>query len=178
MGYLCHHLEVRYRHERTGGGNAQVDGRYGVHLGYAGVVPAADDLTETLKEFGWGAIIYLSALSSIDPGLYEAAEIDGASRWKQTIHVTIPGISYIIVLNLVLSLGGILGANFDQIFNMYNPLVYSTGDVIDTWVYRQGLISFNYGVGTAVGLFRSVIAMVLTIAAYWGAYKFADYKIF
>lgn len=135
-------------------------------------------LTETLKEFGWGAIIYLSALSSIDPGLYEAAEIDGASRWKQTIHVTIPGISYIIVLNLVLSLGGILGANFDQIFNMYNPLVYSTGDVIDTWVYRQGLISFNYGVGTAVGLFRSVIAMVLTIAAYWGAYKFADYKIF
>ena len=136
-------------------------------------------LTETLKEFGWGAIIYLSALSSIDPGLYEAAEIDGASRWKQTIHVTIPGISYIIVLNLVgAELGRHSGRELRPNFQHVHPLVYSTGDVIDTWVYRQGLISFNYGVGTAVGLFRSVIAMVLTIAAYWGAYKFADYKIF
>ena len=135
-------------------------------------------LTETMKEYGWSAIIYLSALTAIDQGQYEAAEIDGATRWQQTLHVTIPGISYIIVLNVVLSLGGILSANFDQIFNMYNPLVMSTGDVIDTWVYRQGLISFNYGVGTAVGLFRSVIAMILTILAYWGAYKFADYKIF
>ena len=135
-------------------------------------------LTETMKEYGWSAIIYLSALTAIDQGQYEAAEIDGATRWQQTLHVTIPGISYIIVLNVVLSLGGILSANFDQIFNMYNPLVMSTGDVIDTWVYRQGLISFNYGVGTAVGLFRSLIAMILTILAYWGAYKFADYKIF
>ena len=131
-----------------------------------------------MKEYGWSAIIYLSALTAIDQGQYEAAEIDGATRWQQTLHVTIPGICYIIVLNVVLSLGGILSANFDQIFNMYNPLVMSTGDVIDTWVYRQGLISFNYGVGTAVGLFRSVIAMILTILAYWGAYKFADYKIF
>lgn len=135
-------------------------------------------MTDTMKEYGWSAIIYLSALTAIDQGLYEAAEIDGATRWKQTLHVTIPGISHIIVLNVVLSLGGILSANFDQIFNMYNPLVMSTGDVIDTWVYRQGLISFNYGVGTAVGLFRSVIAMILTIIAYWGAYKFADYRIF
>ncbi len=71
-----------------------------------------------------------------------------------------------------------LNAGFDQIFNMYNPLVMSTGDIIDTWVYRQGLISLNYGVGTAVGLFKSVIAMALTVAAYWAADKFADYKIF
>mgnify|MGYP005893502579 CR=1 FL=1 len=135
-------------------------------------------LTNALQGVPFYVFLLTPFVRSINNSILEAAEIDGASRWKQTIHVTIPGISYIIVLNLVLSLGGILGANFDQIFNMYNPLVYSTGDVIDTWVYRQGLISFNYGVGTAVGLFRSVIAMVLTIAAYWGAYKFADYKIF
>ena len=78
----------------------------------------------------------------------------------------------------MLSLGGILNAGFDQIFNMYNTLVMSTGDILDTWVYRQGLISMNYGVGTAVGLFKSVIAIILTIIAYWAADKFADYKIF
>ena len=135
-------------------------------------------LTEMLKEFGWSAIIYLSALTAVDPGLYEAAAIDGASRWKQTIHVTLPGIRHIIVLNGVLSLGNILNAGFDQIFNMYNPLVMSTADILDTWVYRQGLVNFNYGVGTAVGLFKSLIALVLTVIAYWAADKFADYKIF
>ncbi len=134
--------------------------------------------TEMLKEFGWSAIIYLSALTGIDPGLYEAAEIDGATRWKQTVHVTLPGIRYIIVLNGVLSLGGILNGGFDQIFNMYNTLVMSTADIIDTWVYRQGIIALNYGVGTAVGLFKSVIAMALTVFAYWAADRFADYKIF
>ena len=147
-------------------------------LGTASIFPAIMIATEVLKEFGWSAIIYLSALTAIDMGLYEAAEIDGATRLRQTIHVTLPGIRHIIVLNAVLSLGGILNAGFDQIFNMYNPLVMSTGDIIDTWVYRQGLISLNYGVGTAVGLFKSVIAMALTVAAYWAADKFADYKIF
>ena len=135
-------------------------------------------VTEMLKEFGWSAIIYLSALTGIDPGLYEAAEIDGATRWRQTVHVTLPGIRYIIVLNGVLSLGGILNGGFDQIFNMYNTLVMSTADIIDTWVYRQGILSLNYGVGTAVGLFKSAIAMVLTVFAYWAADRFADYKIF
>lgn len=147
-------------------------------LGTASVFPAVMIATEVLKEFGWSAIIYLSALTAIDPGLYEAAEIDGATRFQQTIHVTLPGLRHIIVLNAVLSLGGILNAGFDQIFNMYNTLVMSTADIIDTWVYRQGLISLNYGVGTAVGLFKSVIAMILTVFAYWAADKFADYKIF
>lgn len=147
-------------------------------LGTASLFPAVMILTELIKEFGWSAIIYLSALTAIDMGLYEAAEIDGATRFRQTIHVTLPGIRHIIVLNAVLSLGGILNAGFDQIFNMYNPLVMSTGDIIDTWVYRQGLISLNYGVGTAVGLFKSVIAMALTVAAYWAADRFADYRIF
>lgn len=134
--------------------------------------------TEMLKEFGWSAIVYLSALTGIDPGLYEAAEIDGANRWKQTVHVTLPSIRYMIVINAVLSLGGILNAGFDQIFNMYNTLVMSTADVIDTWVYRQGIVAMNYGVGTAVGLFKSILALVLTVTAYWAADKFADYKIF
>ena len=147
-------------------------------LGTASVFPVLMILTEMLKEFGWSAIIYLSALTAVDPGLYEAAAIDGASRWKQTIHVTLPGIRHIIVLNGVLSLGNILNAGFDQIFNMYNPLVMSTADILDTWVYRQGLVNFNYGVGTAVGLFKSLIALVLTVIAYWAADKFADYKIF
>lgn len=153
----------------------------GVHvsiLGTASIFPAVMIITETMKEFGWSAIIYLAALTAVDQGLYEAAEMDGASRWKQTIHVTLPGIRNVIVLNAVLSLGGILNACFDQIFNMYNTLVMSTGDILDTWVYRQGLISMNYGVGTAVGLFKSVIAIILTIIAYWAADKFADYKIF
>ena len=147
-------------------------------LGSAAVFPWIMILTEVIKEFGWCAIIYLSALTAIDPTLYEAAEMDGASRWKQTIHVTIPGIKHIIVLNAMLSLGGVLNAGFDQIFNMYNTLVMSTGDILDTWVYRQGLVSMNYGVGTAVGLFKSLIAMILTVIAYWAADKFADYKIF
>lgn len=134
--------------------------------------------TEVLKEFGWSAIVYLSALTSIDPGLYEAAEIDGATRWKQTIHVTLPGLRTMIVINAVLNLGGVLNAGFDQIFSMYNPLVMSTADIIDTWVYRQGIVSMNYGVGTAVGLLKSVIALILTVIAYWAADKFADYKIF
>lgn len=147
-------------------------------LGTASIFPWIMIVTEMLKEFGWSAIIYLSALTAIDLGLYEAAAIDGATRWKQTVHVTLPGIRHIIVLNAVLSLGGILNGGFDQIFNMYNSLVMSTGDILDTWVYRQGLVNFNYGVGTAVGLFKSLIAMFLTVVAYWAADKFADYKIF
>lgn len=147
-------------------------------LGTPSIFPGLMILTETMKEFGFGSIIYLSGLTAIDPGLYEAAEIDGASRWQQTLHITLPGLRNLIVLQAVLSLGGILTAGFDQIFNMYNPLVMSTGDVIDTWVYRQGIVGMNYGVGTAVGLFRSVIGMILTIIAYWAADKFADYRIF
>ena len=108
-------------------------------------------ISEMMKEFGWSAIIYLSAISNIDPGLYEAAEVDGANRWKQTIHITLPGLKRIIMMNAILSLGGILYAGFDQIFNLYNTSVMETADILDTWVYRQGLISMNYGVGAAVG---------------------------
>lgn len=147
-------------------------------LGTPVLFPVVMILTHILKEFGWGSIIYLAALTGIDPGLYEAAEIDGANRWQQTLHVSLPGLRHIIVLNGVLSLGGVLNGSFDQIYNMYNTLVMSTADTIDTWVFRQGLLAMNYGVGIAVGLFKSVIALVLTIIAYWAAAKFADYKIF
>jgi len=147
-------------------------------LGTPSIFPGIMILTEVLKEFGFGSIIYLSAITSISQDLYEAAQIDGATRLQQTWHITLPGIRYIIVLNSVLSLGNLLNAGFDQVFNMYNSLVMSTADIIDTWVYRQGFISYNYGVGTAVGLFKSVIAIILTVLAYWAAVKFADYKIF
>lgn len=134
--------------------------------------------TETWKEFGYGTIVYLAAITGIDPTLYEAAQIDGANRWKQTLHVTLPGMRMVIVLLSVLSLGNLLNAGFDQIFNMYSPPVYETGDIIDTFVYRIGLMDAQFGVATAVGLFKSVISLVFISTAYFCAYKFADYRLF
>lgn len=135
-------------------------------------------LTDVWKEFGYGTIIYLAALTSINPNLYEAAQIDGANRWKQTIHVTLPGMQMVIVLLMVLNLGNLLNAGFDQIFNMYSPMVYESGDILDTFVYRIGLLDAQFGVATAVGLFKSVIALVLVSVSYYIAYKVADYRIF
>lgn len=135
-------------------------------------------ITETWKEFGYGTIIYLAAVTGIDPGLYEAAKVDGAKRWQQILHVTLPGIRMVIVLMTVLSLGNILNAGFDQIFNLYSPPVYETGDIIDTLVYRVGLLDAQFGVATAVGLFKSVISLVFISVSYGCAYKFADYKLF
>lgn len=157
---------------------SQLIGQKVMLLGTPALFPILMIITETLKEFGWSAIIYLSALSNINPELYEAAEIDGANRWKQTLHVTLPGLKNIIVLNGALSLGHILSAGFNQIFNMYNTLVMSTADILDTWIYRQGIVGLNYGVSIAVGLLNGLVGMLLTIIAYRLAYKFADYKIF
>ncbi len=134
--------------------------------------------TETWKEFGYGTIVYLAAITGIDPTLYEAAQIDGAGRWRQTVHVTLPGMRMVIVLLMVLSLGNLLNAGFDQIFNMYSPPVYNSGDIIDTFVYRLGLLDAQFGPATAVGLFKSVISLVLISVSYFFAYKFADYRIF
>lgn len=140
--------------------------------------PSTMVLTETWKEFGYGTIIYLAAITGIDPSLYEAARIDGANRWKQTLHITLPGMKMVIVLLMVLSLGNILNAGFDQIFNLYSPPVYESGDIIDTFVYRIGLLEAQYGVATAVGLFKSVVSFTLISVSYFFAYKFADYRIF
>ncbi|MFC5651236.1 ABC transporter permease [Paenibacillus solisilvae] len=135
-------------------------------------------ITDVWKEFGFGTIIYLAALTGIDPTLYEAAVIDGASRWRQTIHVTLPGIRSVAVLLTVLSLGNVLNAGFDQVFNLYSPVVYETGDIIDTLVYRTGLIDAQYGLATAVGLIKSIISFVLIVLSYRLAYRFANYRIF
>lgn len=135
-------------------------------------------ISDVWKEFGFKAIIYLAALTNINPALYEAAAIDGANRWKMMLNITLPGISSTIVLLAVLSLGSILKAGFDQIFNLYNPLVYSTGDIIDTWVYRAGLINMQFGLATAVGLLKSIIGFIMISLSYLLASKYANYRIF
>jgi len=135
-------------------------------------------ITDLWKNFGFSTIVYLAALTNISPTLYEAAEIDGANRWQQTWYITLPGMRPIIVLLATLSLGSILNAGFEQIFNLYSPQVYDTGDIIDTFVYRIGLIQAQYGLATAVGLFKSVVSFILISFSYYLAYRFADYRIF
>jgi len=134
--------------------------------------------TDIWKEFGFSTIVFLAAITSINPVLYEAAIIDGANRWRQTWHVTLPGMLPIIVLMATLSLGNVLNAGFDQVFNLYSPQVYSTGDIIDTLVYRMGLVDMQYELATAVGLFKSVISLILIALSYTLAYRFANYRIF
>jgi putative aldouronate transport system permease protein len=104
--------------------------------------------------------------------------MDGANRWKQVLHVTLPGITPIIVLMATLSLGNVLNAGFEQVFNLYSPVVYQTGDILDTFVYRIGLLNNQYGVATAVGLFKSVISFIFIVTGYRIAYKYADYRVF
>lgn len=130
------------------------------------------------KNFGFGTVVYLAAISGIDPSLYESAKIDGANHWKQTWHITLPGMKMVIILILVLNLGNILNAGFEQIFNLYSPQVYVTGDIIDTLVYRLGLIQAQFGPATAVGLFKSIISFVLISSSYYAAYRYFDYRIF
>ncbi|WP_419014580.1 ABC transporter permease [Hominenteromicrobium sp.] len=134
--------------------------------------------TDVWKEFGYNAVIYVAAMTSIDPSLYEAADIDGAGRWKKIMHITLPGILPTIILMGTLSIGNVLNAGFDQVFNMYSPLVYRTGDIIDTYVYREGLANIQYSFATAVGLFKSIISFALLTTAYKLADKFCGYRIF
>jgi putative aldouronate transport system permease protein len=135
-------------------------------------------VSDIWKEFGFSTIVFLASLAGINPALYEASEIDGASRWKQAVYITIPSLIPITIVVGTLSLGNILNAGFDQIFNLYNPLVYDKGDVIDTFVYRVALISGDFSFGTAIGLFKAVIGMILIIISYRLAYKLANYRIF
>lgn len=130
------------------------------------------------KEFGFGTILFLAALTAVNPSLYEAAEMDGANRWQQTINVTIPAVIPIVIVLGTLSLGNVLNAGFDQIFNLYNALVYDKGDIIDTFSYRVGLLQTQFSFGSAVGMFKALISFVLIVAAYRMAYKFANYRIF
>lgn len=113
---------------------------------------------------GYGAIIYLAALSGIDPTLYEAAVVDGAGRWKQTLHVTIPCLVPTIIVLFILNLGHILNAGFDQVYNMYNPLVYDSADIINTYVLRR-LQTMDFSLATAAGLFKGVVGLLLVVMA-------------
>lgn len=121
-------------------------------------------LTSVWKESGWGTIVYLAAITSIDPALYEAARIDRANRLQLIWHVTLPGIAGTVVMMLILRLGGIMDAGFSQILVMYNSTVYKSGDIIGTYVYREGLGKLNWSQGTLVGMFNSIINMVLVLS--------------
>lgn len=135
-------------------------------------------VTDIWKSFGWGTIIYMAALTGVDPNLYEAAAIDGAGRWKQTLHVTFPGILSTVVLKMTLSLGDVLNAGFDQVYNLMSPVTMQSGDILDTLIYRLGMENANFGLSTAVGLFKSLVGAVFIIVSYKLAHRFTGYKIF
>ena len=135
-------------------------------------------ITEVWKTFGFNTIVYMAALTSISPSLYEAAVIDGANRLKQTRHITLPGILPVIVLLATLRLGDILNAGFDQVYMLLNALVMDTGDIIDTLVFRMAFDQAQYSVATAVGMFKSAVSLILIAISYFLVYRYADYRIF
>ena len=121
--------------------------------------------TSVWKNAGWNTIVYLAAITGIDPQLYEAARIDRANRLQQIWHITLPGIASTVVVMLILRLGSLMDAGFSQVIVMYNPTVYASGDIIDTYVYREGLGKLNWSTGTLVGMFNSIINMVLVLGS-------------
>ncbi|WP_349305740.1 ABC transporter permease subunit [Bacillus sp. FJAT-49711] len=131
-------------------------------------------ITDIYKEMGWGTIIYLAAMTGVNSDLYEASRIDGANKFKQMWHVTLPSIRPVILIMLILSLGNILEAGFFQIYLLYSPLVYDVADIIDTYVYRRGIQEANYSLATAAGLFKSIIALVLIVTANKIVKKFGE----
>lgn len=120
-------------------------------------------VTDVYKNMGWGTIIYFAALSGVDPQLYEAAEIDGARKFKQMLHITLPSIMPTIIIQLILSCNNIVNAGFDQIFMLYSALVYDVADIIDTYVYRIGIQKADYSFSTAANMFKSIIALVMIL---------------
>lgn len=134
--------------------------------------------TDVWKSFGFGTVVYLAAITGIDTSLYEAAKMDGAGRFQQMWHITLPGIRMIVILMTVLALGNVLNAGFDQVQNLISPQVYESGDIIDTFVYRIGLIDAQFGPATAMGVFKSAVSCLFISVSYYIAYKFFDYRIF
>ncbi|MCX4285852.1 MAG: ABC transporter permease subunit [Clostridia bacterium] len=136
-------------------------------------------LTDVWKNIGYQAVVFLAAVTTIDPSLYEAAEVDGANRWQKCWHITLPCIKSMIILICVLNIGNIMNAGFEQILVMYNPIVYETGDILDTLSYREAMVTgSDYSLSTAIGLFRGVINCILFAIAYKIAHKVNGYKIF
>lgn len=135
-------------------------------------------MTDVWKEFGYGAIIFIAALAGINQELYEAASIDGASRLQKIWNITLPGIKVTVVLVATLNIANVLNAGFDQIYNLYSPIVYQTGDIIDTYVYRMSFESAQYSLATAIGLLKSVVSFILIVLSNYLAKRFANYRIF
>lgn len=135
-------------------------------------------ITNVWKDAGYNAVVIMAALAGIDPSLYEAADIDGATRFQKMLFVTVPGVSHIVVLLTILALGGVMNGGFDQIWNMYNATVRSSAEIIDTFVYRKGIGNGMYSLGTAVGLFKSLVGVILLTSSHWAAKKFAGYQVF
>jgi putative aldouronate transport system permease protein len=121
-------------------------------------------LTGIWQSAGWGSVLYLAALVGVDPGLYEAARIDGANRWQQMRHITLPALTPTMLTLFILSLSGILSAGFDQVYNLYNPMVYDVADIIDTYVLRR-MMDLDFGLAAAAGMFKSVVGLVLIVMA-------------
>ncbi|XOW20447.1 ABC transporter permease subunit [Lactococcus cremoris] len=122
-------------------------------------------ISQVWQTLGWGSILYLAALTNIDDTLYEAAKMDGANRWQQMLHVTLPGILPTIITMLVLNVGSVLGVGFEKVLLLQNPLVYSTGDVVSTYLYRVGILSSNFSYATAIGIFEAIIGLVLVLGS-------------
>lgn len=129
------------------------------------------------KGIGWGAVIYLAALAGVNPELYEAAYIDGAGRWQRVVHITLPSILPVITILFILNVGSIVEDDFDQIFNLYRPVVYAVGDVLSTYTYRKGLNEMRYSLATAVGLFQNVLAFLLVAIANLLSKRVGEYGI-
>ena len=133
--------------------------------------------TEVWKEVGWGSVIYLAAISSIDPTMYDVARIDGAGRIRQATSITLPSLLPVITILFILRLSGILNAGFDQIFNLYNQLVYEVADIIDTYMYRVGILSQEFEFATAAGLFKNVVGVALIVLVNAVIRRFSDHGI-
>lgn len=134
--------------------------------------------TDLWQNAGFGTIVFLAAITNVNPVLYEAATIDGANRFRLGWNITLPAMRPIIILTTTLALGNIFNAGFDQVFMLYNAAVMETGDIIDTFVYRMGLINQQYSLATAVGLLKSLVSITLISFSYYLAYRFSNYRIF
>ena len=140
--------------------------------------PSIVIISDAWKEMGWSAIIFIAALVGIDPSLFEAAIVEGASAPQRVWHITLPSIRPVIVIVVLLRLGTIMDAGFQQMFMLYSIPVYSVADIIDTWVYRQGLLQFQFGLATAVGIFKGVIGLVLILLSNQAVKKLTDSSLF
>lgn len=134
--------------------------------------------SDTWKGMGMNIVIYLAAITNSDQSLYEASAVDGANRLQQVFHITMPAVLPIVILTITLALGNVLNAGFDQIYLLYNPRVYETADILDTFVYRLGIGQKMYSPAAALGFVKSVVTCTLTSASYYMAYRFAGYRVF